>query len=234
MVGSRKLKILITGGGIGGLVLTLGAKKRGFDVKVFEKDLSAVRGEARVEKLKRVVKEQNARKDEYAEIISQQSKVLPACEEKCKKDSKCREEVEEARYNRVLGFRIESVHADAMSSTGLAALNYEYINLGEEIWFLIKKIPSGIKSLANYAHSKGLKLGINSDARTQTCSKTMPGSLGFEEQDAKTFASWGIDYLKHDNWAKRTLLHGHQPLETVGELPEIYLMVEKHIDGRKK
>lgn len=44
-VGSRKLRILIAGGGIGGLVLALGAKKRGFDVKVFEKDLSAVRGE---------------------------------------------------------------------------------------------------------------------------------------------------------------------------------------------
>ncbi|XP_074345375.1 kinetochore protein SPC25 homolog isoform X2 [Apium graveolens] len=67
---------------------------------------------ARVEKLKRVVEEQKARKDEYAEIISQQSKVLSACEEKCKKDSKCREEVEEAItwYNRVLGFRIECGH----------------------------------------------------------------------------------------------------------------------------
>ncbi|KAH7851508.1 hypothetical protein Vadar_012654 [Vaccinium darrowii] len=59
--------------------------------------------------------------------------------------------------------------------------------------------PSGIKSLADYVHAKGLKLGIYSDAGTQTCSLTMPGSLGHEEQDAKTFASWGIDYLKYDN-----------------------------------
>uniref|UniRef100_A0A166J5H7 Kinetochore protein SPC25 n=1 Tax=Daucus carota subsp. sativus TaxID=79200 RepID=A0A166J5H7_DAUCS len=64
---------------------------------------------ARVDSLKRVVEEQKARKDKYAEIIFQQSKVLSACEEKCKKDSKCREEVEEAIswYNRVLGFRIQ-------------------------------------------------------------------------------------------------------------------------------
>ncbi|MED6119973.1 hypothetical protein PIB30_016774, partial [Stylosanthes scabra] len=59
--------------------------------------------------------------------------------------------------------------------------------------------PSGIKALADYVHSKGLKLGIYSDAGDLTCSKTMPGSLGHEVQDAKTFASWGIDYLKYDN-----------------------------------
>nr|XP_027193166.1 alpha-galactosidase-like isoform X2 [Cicer arietinum] len=59
--------------------------------------------------------------------------------------------------------------------------------------------PSGMKALADYVHSKGLKLGIYSDAGNQTCSKTMPGSLGHEGKDAKTFASWGIDYLKYDN-----------------------------------
>ncbi|RQP03203.1 hypothetical protein POPTR_018G152200v4 [Populus trichocarpa] len=59
--------------------------------------------------------------------------------------------------------------------------------------------PSGIKALADYIHGKGLKLGIYSDAGSQTCSGTMPGSLGHEEQDAKTFASWGVDYLKYDN-----------------------------------
>ncbi|XP_060184414.1 alpha-galactosidase 1-like [Lycium barbarum] len=59
--------------------------------------------------------------------------------------------------------------------------------------------PSGMKALADYVHSKGLKLGIYSDAGYYTCSRKMPGSLGHEEQDAKTFASWGIDYLKYDN-----------------------------------
>ncbi|KAF6151809.1 hypothetical protein GIB67_010383, partial [Kingdonia uniflora] len=59
--------------------------------------------------------------------------------------------------------------------------------------------PSGIRALADYVHSKGLKLGIYSDAGYFTCSNTMSGLLGHEEQDAKTLASWGIDYLKYDN-----------------------------------
>ncbi|KAJ4713960.1 Alpha-galactosidase [Melia azedarach] len=100
--------------------------------------------------------------------------------------------------------------ADAMVSSGLAAVGYQYINL-DDCWgelnrdskgYLVPKastFPSGIKALADYVHTKGLKLGIYSDAGTQTCSKTMPGSLGHEEQDAKTFASWGVDYLKYDN-----------------------------------
>ncbi|KAK8656499.1 hypothetical protein V6N13_098448 [Hibiscus sabdariffa] len=100
--------------------------------------------------------------------------------------------------------------ADAVVSTGLAAVGYNYINL-DDCWGeldrdsqgnLVPKasaFPSGIKALADYVHSKGLKLGIYSDAGTQTCSQTMPGSLGHEEQDAKTFASWGVDYLKYDN-----------------------------------
>ncbi|KAG4209006.1 hypothetical protein ERO13_A03G168200v2 [Gossypium hirsutum] len=100
--------------------------------------------------------------------------------------------------------------ADALVSTGLSKLGYVYVNI-DDCWAEIARddkgnimpknstFPSGIKALADYAHSKGLKLGIYGDAGYYTCSKTMPGSLGFEEQDAKTFASWGIDYLKYDN-----------------------------------
>lgn len=100
--------------------------------------------------------------------------------------------------------------ADAMVSTGLSGAGYKYINI-DDCWAeqnrdsngnLAPKsstFPSGIKALADYVHGKGLKFGIYSDAGTQTCSKTMPGSLGHEEQDAKTFASWGVDYLKYDN-----------------------------------
>uniref|UniRef100_A0A7C9DEV8 Alpha-galactosidase n=1 Tax=Opuntia streptacantha TaxID=393608 RepID=A0A7C9DEV8_OPUST len=100
--------------------------------------------------------------------------------------------------------------ADALVSTGLAKLGYKYVNI-DDCWaeltrdnkgnFVPKKstFPSGIKALAAYVHSKGLKIGIYSDAGHYTCSKTMPGSLGHEEHDAKTFASWGIDYLKYDN-----------------------------------
>lgn len=100
--------------------------------------------------------------------------------------------------------------ADAMVSTGLSKLGYKYVNI-DDCWaelnrdvkgnFVPKKstFPSGIKALADYVHSKGLKIGIYSDAGYYTCSNKMPGSLGHEEQDAKTFASWGIDYLKYDN-----------------------------------
>jgi alpha-galactosidase len=100
--------------------------------------------------------------------------------------------------------------ADAMVSTGLADLGYQYINI-DDCWGELNRdskgnlvaksstFPSGIKALADYVHSKGLKLGIYSDAGNLTCSKRMPGSLGHEEQDAKTFASWGVDYLKYDN-----------------------------------
>ncbi|GMG98945.1 hypothetical protein Nepgr_000785 [Nepenthes gracilis] len=100
--------------------------------------------------------------------------------------------------------------ADAMVARGLAELGYRYVNL-DDCWAELNRdsegnlvpkastFPSGIKVLADYVHSKGLKLGIYSDAGIQTCSMTMPGSLGHEEQDAKTFASWGINYLKYDN-----------------------------------
>jgi alpha-galactosidase len=59
------------------------------------------------------------------------------------------------------------------------------------------KFPSGIKALADYVHAKGIKLGIYSDAAPLTCAG-YTASLYFEEQDARTFASWGIDYLKYD------------------------------------
>ncbi|XP_022763867.1 alpha-galactosidase 1-like [Durio zibethinus] len=100
--------------------------------------------------------------------------------------------------------------ADALVSTGLSKLGYVYVNI-DDCWAEISRddkgnlvpkkatFPSGIKALADYVHSKGLKLGIYGDAGYYTCSKRMPGSLGFEERDAKTFASWGIDYLKYDN-----------------------------------
>ncbi|XP_024524076.1 alpha-galactosidase-like [Selaginella moellendorffii] len=100
--------------------------------------------------------------------------------------------------------------ADAIVSSGLAKLGYVHINL-DDCWAESTRdgqgnlrgksstFPSGIKALADYVHAKGLKLGIYSDAGYQTCSKQQPGSLGREAQDASTFASWGVDYLKYDN-----------------------------------
>jgi len=60
-----------------------------------------------------------------------------------------------------------------------------------------ERFPSGMKALADYIHSKGLKLGIYSDAGWQTCGGR-PGSRGYEYQDALTYAKWGVDYLKYD------------------------------------
>ncbi|EEF43220.1 alpha-galactosidase/alpha-n-acetylgalactosaminidase, putative [Ricinus communis] len=100
--------------------------------------------------------------------------------------------------------------ADALISTGLAALGYKYVNI-DDCWAEENRdskgnlraksstFPSGIKALADYVHSRDLKLGIYSDAGYTTCSKKMPGSLVHEEQDARTFAQWGVDYLKYDN-----------------------------------
>lgn len=97
--------------------------------------------------------------------------------------------------------------ADAMVSSGLKDAGYEYVVM-DDCWHgerdslgFIKpdpvRFPSGIKALANYVHSKGLKIGIYSDAGHTTCCGH-PGSRGYEYQDALTYAAWGIDYLKYD------------------------------------
>lgn len=97
--------------------------------------------------------------------------------------------------------------ADAMVESGLRDAGYKYVFI-DDLWQggrdnrnnIIpdpKKFPNGIKALADYVHSKGLKLGIYSDAAQLTCGGCT-ASYGFEEQDARTFASWGIDYLKYD------------------------------------
>ena len=102
--------------------------------------------------------------------------------------------------------------ADAMIASGLKDAGYTYINI-DDCWhgkrdadgFIQadpKHFPHGIKALADYVHSRGLKLGIYSDAGSETCAGR-PGSLGHEYQDALQYARWGIDYLKYD-WCNTT------------------------------
>lgn len=96
---------------------------------------------------------------------------------------------------------------DALVDTGLAEAGYKYVNL-DDCWqsgrdsngkiVVDKNFPNGIKALADYAHEKGLLFGVYSDAGYKTCAGR-PGSLGYEEIDAKTYAEWGVDYLKYDN-----------------------------------
>ena len=101
---------------------------------------------------------------------------------------------------------IKSV-ADAIASNGMKAAGYEYIVI-DDCWQVSRdangnivpdaqRFPSGMKALGDYIHSKGLKFGIYSDAGTKTC-QGRPGSQGHEYQDARTYASWGVDYLKYD------------------------------------
>ncbi|MGD9991659.1 MAG: glycoside hydrolase family 27 protein [Salinivirgaceae bacterium] len=97
--------------------------------------------------------------------------------------------------------------ADAMVLSGMKDAGYEYINI-DDCWHGERdslgfihpdknRFPNGMKALADYVHSKGLKLGIYSDAGWKTCGGR-PGSRGYEYQDALQYARWGIDYLKYD------------------------------------
>jgi len=98
--------------------------------------------------------------------------------------------------------------ADFFVSSGMKDLGFTYIVI-DDYWqglrdtatgvlnYNKERFPSGIKALADYVHSKGLKFGIYSDAGTMTCGD-QPASYGYEEKDAKMFAEWGVDYLKYD------------------------------------
>jgi alpha-galactosidase len=99
--------------------------------------------------------------------------------------------------------------ADAMVETGLRDAGYEYLVI-DDCWSLRerdengslvadpKKFPNGMKAVADYVHSKGLKFGMYSCCGVKTCAG-YPGSWGHEFDDAKFFAEVGIDFLKYDN-----------------------------------
>jgi alpha-galactosidase len=105
--------------------------------------------------------------------------------------------------------------ADAIVADGLRAVGYEYVNV-DDCWQAPtrdgggrlrsdpERFPDGIAALAAYVHGKGLKFGIYAAPGSRTCAERYQGypgrigSLGHVEQDARTFASWGVDYLKYD------------------------------------
>jgi alpha-galactosidase len=100
---------------------------------------------------------------------------------------------------------------DVMGTNGMKAAGYIYVNLDDN-WMSSSrdasgnlqadpaKFPNGIKALSDYAHGKGMKLGIYGDHGSKTCMGVAnSGSYGHEAADAKTFASWGVDYIKYDN-----------------------------------
>ena len=106
--------------------------------------------------------------------------------------------------------------ADAVVKSGMKDAGYQYVVI-DDCWQVSRdananivtdaqRFPQGIKALADYVHSLGLKFGIYSDAGTKTCAGR-PGGLGHEYQDAVMYASWGVDYLKYD-WCNTLLTIG--------------------------
>lgn len=106
--------------------------------------------------------------------------------------------------------RTVRAQADAMVASGMKDAGYLYINIDdtwedrrdEKGFIHSNERFRDMKALADYVHSKGLKLGIYSSPAAKTCAG-FEGSLGHEAQDAQTYADWGIDYLKYD-WCQST------------------------------
>jgi alpha-galactosidase len=97
--------------------------------------------------------------------------------------------------------------ADAMVSSGMKDAGYQYVVI-DDCWQVARdkngaivpdpeRFRGGMKGLADYVHSKGLKFGVYSDAGARTC-EGRPASNGYEVEDARQYAVWGVDYLKYD------------------------------------
>ena len=109
--------------------------------------------------------------------------------------------------------------ADAMVESGMRDAGYVYLNI-DDTWEGTrdaqgnlgsnKKFPD-MKKLADYVHSRGLKFGLYSSPGPRTCEE-YPGSYGHELQDARTFAAWGVDFLKYD-WCGAKLVYGAEDLQ---------------------
>jgi len=114
--------------------------------------------------------------------------------------------------------------ADLLVSTGMRDAGYVYVNI-DDTWegerdadgriLSNAKFPD-MKALADYVHSKGLKLGIYSSPGAKTCAR-YEGSLGHEDQDAQTYADWGIDYLKYDLCSYGTVMRQQAPDDPAGQ-----------------
>ncbi|NXA12141.1 AGAL galactosidase, partial [Sapayoa aenigma] len=116
---------------------------------------------------------------------------------------------------RCVSERLFAEMADRMAAEGWRDAGYEFLCI-DDCWMAPtrdergrlradpERFPGGIRQLADYVHSKGLKLGIYSDVGTKTCSG-FPGSYDHYDLDAQTFASWGVDLLKFDGCSSSSL-----------------------------
>ena len=112
--------------------------------------------------------------------------------------------------------------ADAMVTSGMRDAGYVYVNI-DDTWEGERDAQGNIqsnskfpdmKALGDYIHGKGLKFGVYSSPGPKTCAK-FEGSYQHEEQDARTFAAWGVDYLKYDWCSARTVYKQE-------EMPPVY------------
>ncbi len=114
--------------------------------------------------------------------------------------------------------------ADALVSSGMQAAGYNYIVIDDgweadarndrgDIVPDPKRFPGGMKALGEYLHSKGFKFGIHNCAGAKTCAG-FPGGRGHEFQDARTYASWGVDYLKYD-WCEHGTANAEETYKTM-------------------
>jgi len=114
--------------------------------------------------------------------------------------------------------------ADAMATNGMRDAGYVYIVV-DDCWEAMerdkqgnivadpKKFPSGMKALGDYLHAKGFQFGIHNCAGTKTCAG-FPGGRGHEFQDALTYASWGVDFLKYD-WCEHGTANAEETYKTM-------------------
>ncbi len=115
---------------------------------------------------------------------------------------------------------------DTYVSSGMRDAGYTYFVL-DDGWMTMerdkngdlvadpKKFPNGMKEFADYVHSKGLKFGIYNCAGTKTCAG-YPGTRGYEYQDARLYASWGVDYLKFD-WCNTDGINAIEAYKTMNK-----------------
>jgi len=138
--------------------------------------------------------------------------------------------------------------ADAMVAQGMVELGYKYILL-DDCWSDHERdengelqpsphlFPSGMKALADYLHERGMLLGLYSCVGTETCKKNRPGSYGYYETDANTFAKWGADMVKADYCNKPSNETGRdlytqfsQALNATGR-PMVFAMCQWGVDN---
>lgn len=128
--------------------------------------------------------------------------------------------------------------ADELVSSGMAAAGYRYVIIddgwqgqrdAQGVLHPNAKFPD-MKALADYVHGKGLKFGIYSSPGEKTCGG-YAGSFGHEAQDARLFASWGVDYLKYDLCSFRRRMDGKSEAEQTTMMKAAYRLMRQQLDA---